>query len=427
MPRFKRGVDPITSSLASFYNTTAHIMTNDDNIRHQSQENQKQRDFAAEEAQKQRDWQSSEWQRQYDQQRAEYYKQLEAQYGAQWQQFQREAEYNSPANQVARLHEAGLNASAIMGGTGSSGLISAASGSLSSPGSPSVPTGGTVSGAAASAPPTAPVGIAHAPTFDLTSLGSFLRDVSEANKNNLLSPANLELINNQIENVISDTAGKKLVNEAQVITNSIARATKDYKIAQEWLDLQLTAVDILRDASQGRMYDANAFYYGCAGLLAKMQKKLTKQQYLHEKLKVDNFMDDFSATLDVKRSESSKNRAQAREAVSVAETNEQLLSFRTENAKLINELQRYQNELTDYDRRLRGENFTQEVRTNLEELLGRAQRAGLINQELQQSIDLAKKNNDWYTVNLLLKAAGVLSGSFDKTMHGAKQGADLLK
>lgn len=66
MPRAKRGVDPITSSIASVYNTTAQVMTNDDNIRNQRQENQKQRDFAAEEAQKQRDWQSSEWQRQYD-------------------------------------------------------------------------------------------------------------------------------------------------------------------------------------------------------------------------------------------------------------------------------------------------------------------------------------------------------------------------
>ena len=149
-PSFCCGAEAGVVALAAsgFTNLLGTIATNDTN----KSINEDTLRFSSREAQKQRDFQKDEWTRQFQLQRDEWYNQLNAQSEQQWQNFLREAQYNSPENQVTRLSQAGLNPSAVLGQNGSSGLVAAATGNVHSASSPSVPSGGSVTGASAQTP-----------------------------------------------------------------------------------------------------------------------------------------------------------------------------------------------------------------------------------------------------------------------------------
>ena len=120
---------------------------------------------------------------------------LNAQSEQQWLNFMRQANYNSPVEQSKRLAQAGLNPSALLGGQGSSGLVSAATGNINAAPSPSVPSGGSVSGAA-SAPPMIPM--KNPLDGSLNAIGSFVRDIAEADKNNKTVQPFVELLGQQV-------------------------------------------------------------------------------------------------------------------------------------------------------------------------------------------------------------------------------------
>lgn len=157
--------------ILGFGSMISSISVADANRSAQKSENSRNRQFAHDEAELAREYQSREWTRQYELQRDEWYKQLAASSDSAYNNFVRQAEYNSPVNQMSRLRQAGLNPSAMLGNQGS-GLVSAATGNLSTI-SPSVPSGGSVA-----APVASPSGQGAIPPMSnpipIDALGSFI-------------------------------------------------------------------------------------------------------------------------------------------------------------------------------------------------------------------------------------------------------------
>lgn len=339
------------SFLGSAVSTAGEIYTNERNISEekkenqrnrdwQSEENQRSRDFSSEEAEKQRNWSSDEWQRQFNAQRDEWYNQLQAQYGAQWDQFLRESEYNSPQNQVQRLSEAGLNPSAVLGAN-LGGLVSASRGSIPSS-SPSVPTGGTVSGASASAstgsPSTGSVGLANNP-FRMSDFGSLVRDLADAAKTNkTLEPyLNNLLADTQLK--LSQAGLQESLKETQDVTNYILSKTKNTKVKQATADYVLTLADIAVKASQGKLYDQQALFYAQETYLSKVKRKLSKVELAEARVRLSFATQRQQAELDNLVSSTGKNRADAALSISQKLSEDRFRELRAQAIGIHNHLE----------------------------------------------------------------------------------------
>lgn len=134
--------------------------------------------------------------------------------------FDYEAQYNSPQNQMKRLQSAGLNPAASL--DSNSGLIAASSGNIKNAPIPAPPTGGSVSGAAASAP--SPQGVnLHAPQIDFSSFGSFIKDAAEAYKTSAETRPSIEKMLAEIDNLVADTTSKSCSRSIRLVKTILWR------------------------------------------------------------------------------------------------------------------------------------------------------------------------------------------------------------
>ena len=373
------------------------------------EENQKDRDFNALEAEKQRNWQSDEWQRQYDQQRTEWYRQLAAQQQAQRAQFNYEAEYNSPQNQAKRLSAVGLNPSAMVNQSGQSGFVSAATGNMSSAPSPSVPTGGTVSGSAASAGSGRGFVAPQVNLGSLAEIGTFARDMSEAAKTN----KTLQLV---LDSMSEDLIGKKLMNDSLEIQNWIAENTKGVKVLQAFEDLHNTMNEIAYRVKLGQNVDADTLLKQAEKFLTDAKKRVSDKQYEHLQLQVDTFMDNFAMEMNVRKSMVQKNNADAAYGFALAKSENELREFKVKNQKLLNTYQGYLNDMAKNDAWISNNTNKERLDKVIAELTEQAKQAGIFTEQHIEALENARKNNQWYELRVLL---GPLIGFFNSTVSNA--------
>lgn len=382
----------------------SNIMTNESN----ADLNASNLRFSAQQAEKQRQFQKDEWTRQYQLQRDEWYKQLNAQSEQQWLNFMREANYNSPVEQSKRLAQAGLNPSALLGGQGSSGLVSAATGNVHSSPNPSVPSGGTVSGASASAPSMIPM--RNPLDGSLSSIGAFIRDIAEANKNDKTVQPFVELLGQQI-------LSQKLQNEWQTFENEILSKTKDVKVRQAFRNLKLTGVEIgLKQALTGQV-DTQSALNEAEKALAIAKEKCSNQEYEQLSFAVTHLMETWSTQMELYRSQTANNNASAFYNTAMGVTENELRQFRVDNAKLINEYQDYVNRMNSNEADISDWTKNERFGSVLNELVENAARQGLITQKLRQDLEKARQDNEYYIINHVLgpilgigTAATVISG-----------------
>ena len=322
------------------------LMTNQSNADLNSQNLR----FSAQEAEKQRQFQKDEWTRQFQLQRDEWYKQLNAQSEQQWLNFMRQANYNSPVEQSKRLAQAGLNPSALLGGQGSSGLVSAATGNINAAPSPSVPSGGSVSGAAASVPSMIPM--KNPLDGSLSSIGSFIRDIAEANKNDKTVQPFVELLGQQV-------IGQKLQNDWQTFENDILSKTKDVKVRQAFRNLKLTGVEIaLKQALTGEA-DSSAALKSAETALAIAKEKCSQQEYEQLAFAVTHLMETWTTQQELFKSQTKSNYASASASYASAaytgaltESENAFREFRKDNIKLLNTYQGFLNDITKNDKHI---------------------------------------------------------------------------
>lgn len=356
--------------------------------------------FSREEAEKQRQWQSDEWTRQYNIQRDEWYNQLKSYSDTQWQQFLREAEYNSPKNQVSRLAQAGLNPSAVLGGQGSSGLISAASGNIGSVGSPSPPSGGTVSGASASVPSQIPMQ-SSASVFQ--SMGAVLRDLAAASKDNKLTEPMVALLGSQFIN-------QELRNEWQKFENEVLSKTKDYKVKQAFADLKNSFADFVVKSALYENYSADTLLKDAERALTVAKERCSNEEYEVLAFNVAHQFETWRADMKLKGSQTASNYASARYSNSLAKTEDEIRQFKVDNLDLLNKYQETMNKIAKNDFKIQDANVENQIKTNATELAEKAKREGILTDQAQQALDKAIKENDWWLVqNILMPVVEMLN------------------
>ena len=364
------------------------LLQNDLNAR----ENQKNRDFNSFEAEKQRKWQSDEWSRQFEAQRSEWYNQLSAQQDAQYQQFLREAEYNSPQNQVARLAQAGLNPSAVLGQNGSTGLVSAATGNVHSSPSPSVPTGGTVSGASASASSPIPM---QNPLQGLETVGSFMRDVAQATKDTTLLEPMVRLM-------VSQIYGQDLQNSLLETENFIKQANLPASIGKAYAEYEAALMDVTLKKSIDENYKADTLVKKAEELLKKAQAKCSDEQFKVLEFQVQHQLETWQADMKVKSSQAASNYGSAAYTNAMAASENAIREFKTKNAELLNDYQAFVNESVGNEAWLSTKLRDTKYQSMLKQLVESARQSGILSQTYQQQLDMAVKNNNWWLVNNLI-------------------------
>lgn len=356
--------------------------------------------FSAQQAELQRRFQKDEWTRQFQLQRDEWYKQLNAQSDQQWLNFMRQAEYNSPVEQSKRLAQAGLNPSALLGGQGSSGLVSAATGNINAAPSPSVPSGGSVSGASASAPSMIPM--KNPLDGSLTAIGSFVRDIAEADKTNKTIEPFVQLMGQQV-------ISQKLQNEWQTFENEILNRTKDVQVRQAFRNLKLTAVEIgLKQALTGEA-DSSAALKEAEKALTIAKEKCSGKEYEQLCFGVEHLLETWTTQQELFKSQTLSNKASASASYASAQytgaltqTENEFREFRKDNLKLINSYQEFLNGITENDKIISDKTLSEREKATLSEFKEKAIQYGLVTDDMRKRLDMATKENDWWLVNNLL-------------------------
>ena len=372
------------------------LMTNDAN----ADINEENLRFSAQQADIQRRFQKDEWTRQFQLQRDEWYKQLNAQSEQQWLNFMRQANYNSPVEQSKRLVQAGLNPSALLGGQGSSGLVSAATGNINAAPSPVVPSGGSVTGASANAPSMIPM--KNPLDGSLSSIGAFIRDIAEANKNDKTVQPFVELLGQQV-------IGQKLQNEWQSFENYILSKTKDVQVRQAFRNLKLTGVEIgLKQALTGEA-DSSRLLKDAEKALTLAKEKCTDKEYEQLTFAVTHLLETWTTQQELFKSQTLFNKASASASYASAlytgaltKSENEFRAFRKDNLKLVNDYQSFLNDITENDKIISDNTLSERQKATLTEFKEKAIQYGLVTQEMKKRLDIATKENDWWLVNNLL-------------------------
>lgn len=405
-PRSKCGAEALIGAGlglgSSIFNGISTSSTNASNRKWTSAENEKNRQFNSRESQKQRDWAHDEWLSQFNKQSQEWYNQQSILQEQQWQNFLNQAEYNSPKNQVSRMADAGFNPSAAFS-QGSSGLVSAATGNIANVPSPSVPTGGTVSGNAASASPVSPLN-APAPHVDLGSLGSFLANAGKAyNENKKLRPEIDSMLAN-IQNVIADTANKELLNVAQVMENDILEQTKNAKVQKAWQDLKLAFVETNLKMAQGELVEAQTLHEYVNKYLDECKANLTVEQYMQACIYTANMQKILDSEIQLNNAKSYEAASQGNLNIALKSTEDALREWRVANEEYISSYNWHMNKLAHMDYKIRDHNFELELKSSANALINKLQQDDILTEQLYQQLDHLIQQNDWYGFNQVMGA-----------------------
>lgn len=353
--------------------------------------NESNQSFSSSEAQKQREWQRDEWTRQFLLQRDEWYKQLEASSNEYWKNFVREAEYNSPKGQVSRLASAGLNPAATLGSQGSSGLIAASTGNVHAAPTPSVPTGGTVSGASAVAPQQLPM----QNPINLSSVGSFLRDLATANKDTSTVRPYVEYLGAQL-------VGQNLQNEWQIFQNDILSQIKDVKVKTAFEELQSVVLENVLKVSMNENVEQDTILKATESALNVAKEKLTTEEYNKVSFYVSRLAQTYLLEMNVLKSQAASNYGSAAYTNAMAASENAIREFKTKNAELLNDYQGFVNESAGNDAWLSTKLRDTKYQSMLKQLVESARQSSILSQTYQQQLDMAVKNNNWWLVNNLI-------------------------
>ena len=192
------------------------------------------RNWQAEQADIARNWQSDEWtrqfgstnqewQRRFAQESAQWYKQQQYQQNLAYNYWMKQQVYNSPAQQIQRGIEAGINPAASLGSAYGSTGLSAAPTSVASPAvsAPVTPSTSIPSGDSASIGNTANVAVSKADAF--SKMASGFSDIISAITKGSKDVADAKTANALRDSIVKaaaeDVINKQLLNEWQQLDN----------------------------------------------------------------------------------------------------------------------------------------------------------------------------------------------------------------
>lgn len=407
---------------AAGINAVSQQAINLQNIEFQRGENSKNRRFQHDEAELQRDWQSDEWTRQFEAQRDEWYKQQEYQYGAQFEQWRKqfdyESEYNTPRAQAGRMAEAGLNPSAVLGQQG--GLVSAQHMSPTSSPQASVPTGGSVSGAAAGAP-----AMASSPQLrnPFEGFAQTIKDLSEASRTNKsLEPMIAELQSRAYQQLM-DAGLKESMKSYTETKDFILSMSKDAHIAQAFRDLDATISETALNYAKTNQVKESTVLAQLNQVTEVLEQKLKGEELTKAKFAVSTMYTTWKKEMNLLDSQANNQNAQAGQA----RANTALLQIDAAtrdkmNAAII-ELRTQMAANAKEDAVFKDASFNNRLGLIVSEL----EKNGAMTDQLKEAAERARKENDAFALRLFLDVANTYINGFSAGTQAAGAAASFFK
>lgn len=289
------------SAASNSANVSAATDLNAENRNWQHDEAELSRQRASEEWDRQHAINKQDWQDQYNTQMQGAQQLMQKQADIQQEQWQKQFDiqntYNSPAAQIQRMSEAGLNGAALAGSSGQSGMASS-SPSVSMP-SPSAPAPGInpselLSVAAGNPVTTTPQHKVDWAVQVIDSLSSAAEKLTKSGVNTVEYKRNIATLNEFVKQEILKTENLDLINQAQKINNYVAEHSKQANIKKAWNEVEHLASQIAVNNALKENYDSSTD-------LNKMNTKVAEMlsnKYFNEneilKMQVSTFMEDFN-------------------------------------------------------------------------------------------------------------------------------------
>lgn len=311
--------------------------------------------FNAEESQKNRDWQEKEWDR----------------------RFKIESEYNTPAAQVGRLADIGLNSQSLYGDSGNAGQIF---GMSSTP---------------ASAPAQSPVP-AYAEMKDTTfvdvlnSLSNLVGNAAGAFKDTAEGKSIAATIDGMVQNLELKNQAQALDNGSKQIDLIVKSSTS---LTAAWTDIKLKFSQVQLNAIMGKMYDSEALLNDSQRFLTDAQKKLSDKEY--EKLcgVMPYVIMAAKANVDTIKSEAERNRADAYKSTQEgdeANARRQLVDVQKNLAKIEEKIKQH----PEYKKYV-----IEQMKASCKETLSRAKLNEAERKKVLELQEQLSKENAWYNFN----------------------------
>ena len=212
----------------------AQIAEAEKNRQFNREEAQKNRDWQAEQADIARNWQSDEWTRQFGasnlewrnrfyKENAQWFKQQQYQQQLAYNYWMKQQQFNTPAMQVQRGIEAGINPAASLGTAYGSTGLSAAPTSVASPSVsvPSTPSSPLPSGSPASVSNSPNIGVSKADAFQKMASGfsDIISAITKGSKDVADTKTANALRDSVVRAAVEDVTNKQLLNEWQQLEN----------------------------------------------------------------------------------------------------------------------------------------------------------------------------------------------------------------
>lgn len=326
------------------------------------------------------------------------------------QQFGAQNAYNSPSALSSRLLSAGINPSAVFGGSGAS--------STNSMGASSLPSNIPQISATPSTTHASPIGLpsgAWAPAQTMSDLASIARDFASAKKAGVETDQLEKLFDYEVAERTERIFGQRLTNDAMTIANYVNEKIKDTKVrlaAQELLQLIATTKNI--DADSALKYE-QVFTERTEQLLNMAKKKLSEEEYELLKLKVDNFQEEFKTTMQNIRSDTSKNASITKLNNALTETENQLRSGKVKAQDLANEYQTIGNDLMYND--LWVSNRTLDAK--IDGMIHQWRREGIITAQEEEKLYQYKVASKWAERQQFIQYVGATAQAVGNVLGGA--------
>lgn len=307
----------------------------------------------------------------------------------------------------------GLNSSALLGGQGSSGLVSAASanvGSIPSP-SPSVPNAGSVSGAAAHNQSSSTPNINTNPFSDFSSFGSFLKDLSDVFAQSVELRPQIKQIMSSVTKNYADAELSNVSAEGQRIFNYIQDHVKDIRVKQFAADLENTYVDTMVKKALTGVYNSQELLNKSEKLLNEAKTKCSNEEYNIIAFNFSHLLETWRADMDLKSAQTQQAKGQAFQAstqgnlnISLKSTEDQMRQWRVANEQYVSNYNWCISQLAHMDWKARDSSFELELKASSNALLNKLQQDDMITENMYQQLQHMIQENDWYGFNQVMGA-----------------------
>lgn len=337
----------------------------------------------------------------------------------QWRQsFNMQNEYNSYGNQISRMLSAGINPNSLYGSA--AGVATSSMGATSPSQPPQISPTPFQSHAS---PIGLPTGFANTRSL-LSDTGSFLRDIGQAKKLGVETTQLEKLFDLEVEERQQKIFGQKVVNEGVSLQNYVLDKTKDTQVRKATEDLLkvIAETENVEQDTEKKLQDMFTSY--SEELLNIAKRKMSEKEFEILQFKVDHLDEEFKNQMELLRSQSANQRAQAKLNRELAITEKDLRSGRVNCLDLQYKFQLVQYNLAQMEYDEKDLTFVNRVSAIVEQ----CKQQGIMSDTMYQQF-LQEKQRTKYGemqqiaqyVNTMFTAFGNLFSGFGSLFGGSAQ------